>query len=63
MDDCNPVMDKLKAVNMLVVPQMGFPAWPGERTAQIRIRAGSRWMVHRAIRENAAGAWSASRRA
>jgi catechol 2,3-dioxygenase-like lactoylglutathione lyase family enzyme len=28
MDDCNPVMDKLKAVNMLVVPQMGFPAGP-----------------------------------
>ena len=30
LDDCRPVMDKLKAVNMLVVPQMGFP--PGPRT-------------------------------
>jgi catechol 2,3-dioxygenase-like lactoylglutathione lyase family enzyme len=28
LDDCNPVMDKLKAVNMLVVPQMGFPPGP-----------------------------------
>jgi catechol 2,3-dioxygenase-like lactoylglutathione lyase family enzyme len=27
-DDCNPVMDKLKAAGMLKVPQMGFPAGP-----------------------------------
>ncbi len=25
MDDCNPVMDKLKAINMLKVPQMNLP--------------------------------------
>ncbi len=28
MDDCNPVMDKLKAAGMLKVPQMGFPDRP-----------------------------------
>jgi len=28
MDDCNPVMDKLKAADMLKVPQMGFPNRP-----------------------------------
>ncbi|HXU21603.1 MAG TPA: hypothetical protein VN788_13550, partial [Verrucomicrobiae bacterium] len=34
LDDCRPVMDKLKAVNMLVVPQMGFP--PGPANAPLR---------------------------
>jgi catechol 2,3-dioxygenase-like lactoylglutathione lyase family enzyme len=28
MDDCNPVMDKLKAAGLLKVPEMGFPAGP-----------------------------------
>jgi catechol 2,3-dioxygenase-like lactoylglutathione lyase family enzyme len=28
MDDCNPVMDTLKAAGLLKVPQMGFPAGP-----------------------------------
>ena len=28
MDDCNPVMDSLKAAGLLKVPQMGFPAGP-----------------------------------
>jgi catechol 2,3-dioxygenase-like lactoylglutathione lyase family enzyme len=28
MDDCNPVMDTLKAAGLLKVPKMGFPAGP-----------------------------------
>jgi catechol 2,3-dioxygenase-like lactoylglutathione lyase family enzyme len=46
LDDCRPVMDKLKAVGLLKVPQMGFPAGPaGQPLRFVFVQDPDGWFI------------------